>query len=97
MNPLDSAVEEQEGNFTVVEEGTCILEDEIKVEPPQEEEVEEDPLCKVEPNDEAEEQINENVFIHEELFDNDLMTKTFEDEEVFVNEVTIEDSKDEAA
>lgn len=77
MNPLDStAIKEEEENYTVVEDGTCILEDIIKVE-----------------NETVsdEENITEDTFLSENLFDNELITKTFEDE-VFVNEVTIEES-----
>lgn len=39
----------------------------------------------------ADENISEDTFLSENLFDNELITKTFEDE-VFVNEVTIEES-----
>lgn len=67
---------EEEENYTVVEDGTCILED----------------IIKVENNSMAdEENISEDTFLSENLFDNELITKTFEDE-VFVNEVTIEES-----
>lgn len=90
VNPIDSStIEEEEGNFTVVEDGTCILEEEeIKKElEDREEGTEIVESCEIPQCGEE----NENTFLSEELFDNELITKTFEDE-VFVNEVTVEDS-----
>lgn len=67
---------QEEENYTVVEEGTCILENMIKVE---------------EHSISGDEGITEDTFLSENLFDSELMAKTFEDE-AFVNEVTIEES-----
>lgn len=38
------------------------------------------------------EQVTEETFLSENLFENALITKAFEEDEVFVNEVTIEDT-----
>lgn len=40
---------------------------------------------------EVKEEIAEEPFLNENLFDGTLITKVFDEEEVFVNEVTIED------
>lgn len=86
VNPMDaSAIEEEQGNFTVVEDGTCILEEE-EVNTP-DVVVDEDQVIEEEQADshvevlKDESELTESTFLSEEIFGN----------EVFVNEVTVEE------
>lgn len=93
------ATEVYQDGKEVIEEECELSFPEIKIE--QEDVVEEEEVVETEvqegtEEEEAEAEVNaDETFLSENLFDNGLITK-FENDEVFVNEVTIEDSsKDE--